>query len=184
MLDWFEKEAMIREKFRTLLFVIALLGALGVLATVLAATGAASGAIAIPVSVAAMVLAMITIKVAGKLICDPYVTTVERMEALAAGDLHSTVHYANHHDCVGRMTKAMAKFRYNADQVRTLQTTQTPFGTVVAPLGFRRERGAAQRGAAPDCPAGTILSHSAVLRLPDGRAISAVVECYTPANLR
>lgn len=67
---------------------------------------------------------------------------------------------------------------------RTLQTTQTPFGTVVAPLGFRRERGTAQHGAAPDCPPATILSHSAVLRLPDGRAISLVVECYTPENLR
>lgn len=74
--------------------------------------------------------------------------------------------------------------RLTAEMNRTLQTTQTPFGSVVAPLRFRRERGAAQRGAAPDCPAGTILSHSAVLRLPDGRAISAVVECYTPANLR
>ena len=132
MLDWFEKEAMIREKFRTLLFVIALLGALGVLATVLAATGAASGAITITVSVAAMVLATITIKVAGKLICDPYVTTVERMEALASGDLHSPVHHTNHHDCVGRMTKAMAKFRDNADQVRTLQATQEQIVTALS----------------------------------------------------
>lgn len=74
--------------------------------------------------------------------------------------------------------------RLTADMNRQLETTQTPFGTVVAPLGFRRERGPAQRGAAPGCPADTLLSHSAVLRLPDGRAISTVVECYTPANLR
>ena len=74
--------------------------------------------------------------------------------------------------------------RLTADMNRQLQTTSTPFGTVVASLGFRRERGEAARGAAPGCPADTILSHSAVLRLADGRAISAVVECYTPANLR
>lgn len=74
--------------------------------------------------------------------------------------------------------------RLTADMNRQLQTTDTPFGTVVAPLGFRRERGAAFRGAAPGCPSATILSHSAVLRLADGRAISAVVECYTAANLR
>jgi hypothetical protein len=65
-----------------------------------------------------------------------------------------------------------------------LSTSDTPFGTVVAPLGFHRERLAAQRGAAADCPAGTVVSHSALLRLPDGAAISLVVECYTAANLR
>jgi hypothetical protein len=29
-----------------------------------------------------------------------------------------------------------------------------------------------------------VLSHKAVLRLADGRGISLVIECYTPANLR
>lgn len=64
-----------------------------------------------------------------------------------------------------------------------LASTDTPFGTVVAPLGFRRERGAALHGAATGCPADTVLSHSAVLRIPGGGAISALVECYTPANI-
>ena len=67
---------------------------------------------------------------------------------------------------------------------RVLETSDAPFGKVVAPLGFTRERLASQRGAAPDCPADTILSHRALLRLPDGSPISLVVECYTPANLR
>ena len=66
----------------------------------------------------------------------------------------------------------------------TLEATNTPFGKVVAPLGFHRERLAAQRGRSADCPAGTVLSHRAVLRLADGRAISLVAECYTRANLR
>ena len=74
--------------------------------------------------------------------------------------------------------------RLTADMNRQLTSTDTPFGTVVAPLGFRRERLAAQRGASADCPAGTVLSHSALLRLPDQQAISLVVECYTEANLR
>ncbi len=64
-----------------------------------------------------------------------------------------------------------------------LTATDTPFGKVVAPLGFRRERLASRRGRAAGCPPGTVLSHRAVLRLPDGRAISLVIECYTPANL-
>jgi hypothetical protein len=64
-----------------------------------------------------------------------------------------------------------------------LATSQTPFGTVVAPLHFTRERLAAKRGALPGCPEGTVLSHRAVLRRPDGAAISLVIECYTRAML-
>jgi hypothetical protein len=65
----------------------------------------------------------------------------------------------------------------------TLETTRTPFGTVVRPLGFRRERLESRRGRAEGCPAGTVLSHKAVLRLAKGQAISLVIECYTRANL-
>lgn len=64
-----------------------------------------------------------------------------------------------------------------------LATTQTPFGRIVAPLGFTRERLSAARGRAKDCPKGTVLSHRARLVLPDGRPISLVTECYTRANL-
>ncbi len=66
----------------------------------------------------------------------------------------------------------------------TLDSSDTPFGRVVAPLGFHRERLDSVRGRAAGCPPGTILSHRALLRLPDGRPISLVVECYTRANLR
>ncbi|KPF81850.1 hypothetical protein IP83_12535 [Novosphingobium sp. AAP93] len=64
-----------------------------------------------------------------------------------------------------------------------LETTRTPFGTVVRPLGFHRERLESLRGRAAECPAGTVLSHKAVLRLSDGRGISFVAECYTRGNL-
>lgn len=73
--------------------------------------------------------------------------------------------------------------RLTAAMNMTLETTRTPFGTVVRPLGFRRERLEHRRGRAEGCPAGTVLSHKAVLRLADGRAISLVIECYTRANL-
>jgi chorismate-pyruvate lyase len=66
---------------------------------------------------------------------------------------------------------------------RTLDTTDTPFGTSVAALGFRRERLGAVRGAAPGCPRATVLSHRARLVLPDGRVLALVVECYTPAAI-
>lgn len=73
--------------------------------------------------------------------------------------------------------------RLTSEMNRTLATTQTPFGKVVSPLGFRRERLSAQRGRAGDCPQGTVLSHRALLRLPDGKPLSLVTECYTKANL-
>lgn len=73
--------------------------------------------------------------------------------------------------------------RLTVEMNETLATTQTPFGRVVAPLGFRRERLSSTRGRAADCPKGTVLSHRARLMLPDGRPISLVTECYTRANL-
>lgn len=74
--------------------------------------------------------------------------------------------------------------RLTPEMNRTLESSDTPFGKVVAPLGFMRERLAAQRGQMAECPSGTVLSHRAVLKLADGRAISLVVECYTRANIR
>jgi hypothetical protein len=65
----------------------------------------------------------------------------------------------------------------------TLATTDTPFGKVTAPLAYTRERLASLRGRAPGCPSGTILSHRALLRLPDGAPLALVVECYTAAAL-
>jgi chorismate-pyruvate lyase len=66
---------------------------------------------------------------------------------------------------------------------RTLESSDIPFGSVVAPLGYRREQLASVHGRAPGCPEGTVLSVRAVLKLPDGRPISMVAECYTKANL-
>jgi chorismate-pyruvate lyase len=65
----------------------------------------------------------------------------------------------------------------------TLDSSDTPFGRVAAPLGFRRERLSSQRGRAEGCPVGTVLSHRALLRLPDGQPLALVTECYTRATL-
>ncbi len=66
---------------------------------------------------------------------------------------------------------------------RDLDTTDAPFGRVAAPLQFIRQRLESIRGQAEGCPAGTILSNRALLQLPDNKPISAVIECYTAANL-
>ena len=65
-----------------------------------------------------------------------------------------------------------------------LATSDVPFGKVAAPLRYSRQRLSSQRGAGPGCPADTILTHRALLRLPDGAPLALVTECYTPANLR
>lgn len=64
-----------------------------------------------------------------------------------------------------------------------LNDSDTPFGKAVAPLGFSRERLESRRGPAESCPKDTVLAHRALLRLPEGKPFSALVECYTPANL-
>jgi hypothetical protein len=67
---------------------------------------------------------------------------------------------------------------------QALTTTTTPFGAVIAPLGFTRQLLAFSRGAMNGCPRDSVLSHLARLNLPDGRTVSVVIECYTAANLR
>ncbi len=73
------------------------------------------------------------------------------------------------------------------DMNRTLDTTDTSFGRVVAPLDFRRETLSAKllwspesRGAgSPIALPRFVLQHRAVLERPDGRPFSALVETYT-----
>jgi methyl-accepting chemotaxis protein len=109
MLLWFEKKAPIRQKmliaFGSMVALMALFSILSavrgdwfmaVAGSIIAVTGAALGT---------------RLRAA---ICDPYVNTVVRMEALAAGDLASTIAYTDYEDCVGRMTRAMFAFRDTA----------------------------------------------------------------------
>jgi methyl-accepting chemotaxis protein len=44
-------------------------------------------------------------------ICETYVATVVRMEALAQGDTVSKINYTGYKDCVGRMSRALERFR-------------------------------------------------------------------------
>ncbi|MDF8334472.1 methyl-accepting chemotaxis protein [Novosphingobium cyanobacteriorum] len=113
MLAWFEQTAPIRQKFRALTTLHATLA-------LLAVGFAAGGEVQVIPVAASLILATLCAGAivvvnwrAGELICTPYVDTVLRMEALANGDTSSPIHYTHHQDCVGRMTKAMARFRDN-----------------------------------------------------------------------
>lgn len=116
MLEWFEKRAPIRQKFDTLLAVHIGLVALSILATVLALGGA--GPLVLLLSAAAMGLTIVTVRTAKRRICDPYVGTVVRTEALAAGDLDSVIERSDYLDCVGRLSRAMGVFRDQAVALR------------------------------------------------------------------
>ena len=121
MFDWFEKTAPIRVKFKALEAVLAALtGSAFVTALVLA-----DGHWTLPVVTGlVMIMTLAVIRLAAQLICTPYVDTVVRMEALAAGDTTSPIRYTQHADCVGRMTVAMARFRDNIDEVHANHETQ------------------------------------------------------------
>ncbi|WP_395332815.1 methyl-accepting chemotaxis protein [Novosphingobium sp. BL-8H] len=122
MFDWFEKYAPIRLKFRTLFYLHGLWGLLSSAGAVLAARHFTTAGIGL--AVFSLLASLATVKISGKLICDPYVETVVRMEGLAAGDLASPIRFTDHSDCVGRMTKAMAVFRDNAVQIQLNSTRQ------------------------------------------------------------
>lgn len=66
---------------------------------------------------------------------------------------------------------------------KALMQSHTPFGKIAAPLAYRRERLASIRGVADGCPANTVLTHRALLRLPDGRPLALLVECYQRAAI-
>jgi methyl-accepting chemotaxis protein len=124
MLDWFEKEAPIRTKFRALLIIYTILASLGFLATALLAFDLVSGAVAGAIGLAAVLAIITTTLLATDRVCRPYVNTVVRMEALADGDTDQAIAYTDYQDCVGRMTKAMAAFRDNAVEVRNAREAQ------------------------------------------------------------
>jgi hypothetical protein len=73
--------------------------------------------------------------------------------------------------------------RLTTEMNRALATSDIPFGKVAAPLHFTREPLQSRRGRSAACPARTILSHRAMLRLPGGQPLALLVECYTSANL-
>ncbi|RZM32233.1 MAG: methyl-accepting chemotaxis protein, partial [Sphingomonas sp.] len=100
--------------------------------TWLAIDGHVASAPLLIVAVAALGIVAIVGWGAKRLICDPYVDTVVRMEGLAAGDLATPIRHTASTDCVGRMTKAMDVFRRNGEVVKEAGAAQEQ---VVGALG-------------------------------------------------
>ena len=128
MLNWYRKTAPIKQKLTvafgltTALTVLALAAAWWSLSELapFAATPPAALALQHDQQVLAGMSGVLTLAAVAlgyaltKIITYPYVTTVVRMEGLAAGDLESPIQFTDYADCVGRLTKAMFTFRDNA----------------------------------------------------------------------
>ncbi len=133
MFSWFKKNAPIRTKFKTLLLLHSTIAGGGVVTTFLAAQALpAEATIYMGISAALFATTVVTVLLSGKMISDPYVTTVVRMEALAAGDLDAPIQFTDYRDCVGRMTRAMEVFKQNAETVQHAGAAQQ---VVVSALG-------------------------------------------------
>ncbi|AQR72879.1 methyl-accepting chemotaxis protein [Sphingomonas sp. LM7] len=114
-MNWFTAHAPIRLKLLIAFGAMAALVAVQPIATVIA--GPSAGLV---VGLGATALAAVLGIVFRTAIATPYVTTVLRMEALAEGDLTSPIVFTDYRDCVGRMTKAMFRFRDSAQAQITL----------------------------------------------------------------
>jgi len=105
-MHWFEATAPIRLKL------MVAFGSLTGLTAAVAVAGAFSHSwIIISVGAAATIVSALLGLKFRDAICRPYVSAVERMEALAAGDVTSPINYTDYQDCVGRMAQAMLAFR-------------------------------------------------------------------------
>ncbi|MBB6505718.1 methyl-accepting chemotaxis protein [Sphingomonas endophytica] len=137
MIAWFRNNAPIRVKFRVVVAFQIVVATLSLALIYLAAMAPPTELARIMlVGVALAALPVLLTWYSGKLISDPYVTTVVRMEALAAGDLAADILFSDHRDCVGRMSRAMRIFRDNADTIRRATAdSQAMVETLGAGLG-------------------------------------------------
>ncbi len=137
MIHWFKADAPIRVKFVMLAILNGALASLPLAAALLSPPATDPAAPFIAAAVTAIVAIVLSTLIARKLICDPYVTTVVRMEALAAGEFAAPIDFSEYRDCVGRMTRAMATFRDNGVRLAAASAVQQQ---MVALLGAGLDR--------------------------------------------
>ena len=174
MIRWYSKQALLRQKLLIAFGGVGLISALGtgviwarelaVAATLheaahrAALTGAAQ-ATALTGVVEAALTALVAVLVASD-IAPPFLKTIERMEALARGDLESPVAYADMGNCVGRAAHAIQTFRNDARERLRLQREAVSHGEVmqarIAELTAAFEARSADQTLAVDALAGAL----------------------------
>jgi len=135
MFRWFVETAPVRTKllvsFAIQFVLVALCGAAAVVL----------GHAAVMVCAGALAVSGLAGYLCRKAISDPYVTTVVRMEALAAGDVNTPIRFTHYTDCVGRMTVAMEVFRKN---LLARETAEAESAAMRADVERQREQATAQ----------------------------------------
>jgi methyl-accepting chemotaxis protein len=111
MLDWFEKAAPMRTKFRALTIVLTMLALVALAGPWAALAGLLPGWAGIGIGIAAVAAVAIVLPVASALVCTPIAGVIGAMEALAAGETPSTVPCLDHADCTGRLARCLSTFR-------------------------------------------------------------------------
>ncbi|WP_028965160.1 methyl-accepting chemotaxis protein [Sphingomonas phyllosphaerae] len=124
MIQWFQRDAPIRVKFAVLAALYGSLSALSLGTTIGATSGTLPATLAIGLAATIVVVVLVIALKSRKLICDPYVSTVLRMERLAANDLGSPIAFTEFRDCVGRMARAMHVFQRNGKALAEAAATQ------------------------------------------------------------
>ncbi|RYE97743.1 MAG: methyl-accepting chemotaxis protein, partial [Oxalobacteraceae bacterium] len=133
MISWFRNHAPIRTKFKVIVAFQAAVAVLSIGLIYMAGMSPPGEVWSIMLGGCALAsLPVLLTWISGKLISDPYVTTVVRMEALAAGDLSSAILFTDHKDCVGRMARSLRVFQHNAE---TLKVAGAASDLVVDELG-------------------------------------------------
>jgi methyl-accepting chemotaxis protein len=134
-MNWFQADAPIRLKMLLSYGVfVTLLGMVTLSSAVLPA------AVALWVGLAATGVGVVLAHLFREAVCGPYVTTVVRMEALAAGDLDTPIAFTDYKDCVGRMTKAMGTFRATAQEQQKLNAEFEVNSQIIQRLSENFER--------------------------------------------
>jgi signal transduction histidine kinase/CheY-like chemotaxis protein/HPt (histidine-containing phosphotransfer) domain-containing protein len=117
-LRWLREAAPIRLKLSIAFAICTILTAFGLLLGWWAFGQAASAAqlrhvhdILVLGQVGVMAAILLTSFLFARIVADPYVIIVRRMEGLAEGDLDSPIPFTSHTDCVGRIANAMFTFR-------------------------------------------------------------------------
>ncbi len=126
---WFEAIAPIRLKLALSFGLLTFLNLISGTAGIIASAGHPAAVIVTLVGVSISIVASIKFR---SVIADPYVTTVVRMEALAAGDLESPIKFTDYQECVGRLTRAMFVFRDTAVARQRDAEVQTEVVTALA----------------------------------------------------
>ena len=124
MFEWFEKTAPIKTKFACLMWIQFALGSLSVITGKFDAMALTSAWVSTALAAGFFLLSTYVLYTAAQLISRPYVAMVERVEGLANGDTASPIHFTEYGDCVGRMSRAMTKFRDNMVDIEKARVSQ------------------------------------------------------------